>query len=110
MNSGSDYEDGFDILLIEQRAVVLVRLRLVADGRDAMIDGLLLDVADGHAAPARNVLGASQVRSAAAAADNAILHRFDGRHRLLNGGESGNRGGGGAGTLQQVSSREFVVL
>jgi len=62
-----DHEHRVDIFPRQQIAVVFVRLRIAADGLDAMVEGFLPDVAQRHAAATRDVLQMLQQVGAAAA-------------------------------------------
>ena len=97
-----DDENGVEILAVQQLAVILVSFRIVADGRDAMVERGLLEVAQRHAAAGRNILEVlEQVAAAAAGADHAVLHlvvgglhRLDRRRALNGGGHGGDCAGG----------------
>ena len=105
-----DHEHRVDILPRQQIAVVLVRGRIAADGLHAMVEGVLVKVAQRHAAAARDLLQVlQQIGAAAAATDHAVLHLLvGGLHRL---DERGSRDGGyGPGGFQYIAAGNIILL
>ena len=105
-----DHEHRVDIFARQQIVVVFVRLRIAADGLDAMVEGFLPDVAQRHAAAARDVLQMlQQVGAAAAATNHAVPHLLVGGHGFLD--ERGSRDGGhGPGGFQYIAAGKIILL
>jgi len=89
-----DHEDRLHILHGQQVMIVLEGLRAAADGGEAVLEVVVLNIANSHALSGADVLQVlHQVRAAASRADHAVLNAVVSGLHFLDGG-SANRGGG----------------